>query len=150
MSPVSVLICPPFPSLSRKLVVYASTQLDSVRTDRRGSAGRPGRRRHVLLQHGPLHGINLDLTADPVQTFVWTGTNPTGTGFGGPLGSLPTPQVGSTTDTNSDWIASGRSNIPDVRPFYGISSVLSVPQTVPEPSSLTMLGTALSVCLAIG
>ena len=35
-------------------------------------------------------------------------------------------------------------------PFYGISSVLTVPQAVPEPSSLAMLGTALSAGLAIG
>ena len=34
--------------------------------------------------------------------------------------------------------------------LYGISSVLTVPQSVPEPSALAMLGTALSVGLAIG
>src|SRR5262249_31299985 len=110
----------------------------------------------VGLWSGALvHEINLDLAANPVSpiTFVWTGTNPTGTGFGGPLGT-PTPLVGSTIDSDDDWIASGRSNSGDPRNLYGISSVLTVavPDTavVPEPSTLTMLGTALSVGLAIG
>ena len=85
-----------------------------------------------------VHQINLDLAANLVPTFVWTGTNPTGTGFGRPLGSPPTPQVGSTTDSDGSWIDSGRSNLDDSRPFYGISSVLTVPQAVPEPSSLTI------------
>ena len=98
-----------------------------------------------------LHEIDLDLAANPVPpfTFVWSGTNSFGTGFGGPLGS-PTPLVGSPFFTNDAWIASGRSNSGDARPFYGITSVFTVPQAVPEPSTLTMLGTALSVGLAIG
>ena len=98
-----------------------------------------------------VHAVNLDLAANLVQTFVWTGTNPTGTGFGGPLGSPPTPQVGSTTNADGAWIDSGRSNLGDFRPFYGISSVLTVPQSVvPEPSTLTLLIAALTVCLSIG
>jgi len=75
-----------------------------------------------------VHEINLDLAANPVHTLVWTGTNPVGTGFGGPLGS-GTPQVGSTTDTDGSWVSSGRSNSGDLRALYGISSVLTVPQT---------------------
>jgi len=96
-----------------------------------------------------VHEINLDLAANPVSPlfFVWTGTNPTGTGFGGPLGS-GTPQVGSTTNTNGAWVSSGRSPSGDLRNLYGISSVLTV--AVPEPSTLTLLGTALGVGLAIG
>jgi hypothetical protein len=100
-----------------------------------------------------VHQINRDLAGNPVDPtfFVWTGTNPTGTGFGGPLGS-PTPQTGATTDTAASWISSGRSRSGDLRNLYGISSVLTVPQTVgiPEPSTLTMLGTAVGVGLAIG
>ena len=98
-----------------------------------------------------VHAINLDLAGDPVPpfTFVWTGTNPFGTGFGGPLGSA-TPQTGSPFDTFDSWIDSGRSPGGDLRPLYGISSVLTAPQSVPEPSALAMLGTALSVGLAIG
>jgi hypothetical protein len=98
-----------------------------------------------------LHEIDLDLAANPVPpfTFVWSGTNSFGTGFGGPLGS-PTPLLGSPFFTNDAWIASGRSNSGDSRPLYGITSVLTVPQAVPEPSTLTMLGTDLSVGLAIG
>ena len=45
-----------------------------------------------------VHQINLDLAANPVQTFVWTGTNPTGTGFGGPLG-LPQPRKSAPPPT---------------------------------------------------
>jgi PEP-CTERM motif len=99
-----------------------------------------------------VHAINLDLAGNPVDPvfFVWTGTNPFGTGFGGPLGSPPTPQVGSTTQTGDAWVSSGRSDLRDLRQLYGISSVLTVPQSVPEPSTLTMLGTALSLGLAIG
>lgn len=97
-----------------------------------------------------LHQINLDLAANPVNIFVWTGTNPTGTGFGGPLGTL-TPQVGASSDSDGSWISSGRSNSGDLRPLYGISSVLTVPQAaaVPEPSALTILGTMLSAGLFI-
>jgi hypothetical protein len=98
-----------------------------------------------------LHPINLDLAGNivPPFNFVWTGTNPTGTGFGGPLASV-TPQVGSTTDTGGAWVSSGRSNSGDLRNLYGISPVLTVPETVPEPSTLTMLAIALSLGVAIG
>ena len=44
------------------------------------------------------HQIDLDLAGNIVHTFVWTGTNFFGTGFGGPLGSA-TPQTGANTDT---------------------------------------------------
>ena len=104
----------------------------------------------MLRMSGSL--INLDLAGSPVDPlfFVWTGTNPTGTGFGGPLGS-GTPQVGSTTDTLGAWVSSGRSPNGDLRHVYGISSVLIVAQSsVPEPSTLTLLGAAHSVGVAIG
>jgi len=96
------------------------------------------------------HAINLDLAGNPVDPlfFVWTGTNPTGTGFGGPLGSAR-PQTGSTTDTLGAWISSGSSPSGDLRHVYAISSILTVSQSsVAEPSILTLLGTALSVAFA--
>jgi hypothetical protein len=97
-----------------------------------------------------LQAIKLDLAGNPVPpfTFVWSGTNSFGTGFGGPLGS-PTPLVGSPFFTNDAWIASGRSPSGDLRNLYGISTDLVVSSAVPEPSSLVLLGTALSVGLAI-
>jgi len=96
-----------------------------------------------------VHAIDLDLAGDTPSPFffVWTGTNPTGTGFGGPLGAA-TPQVGSITDADGAWVSSGRSPSGDLRNLYGISSVLTVP--APEPSTLTLLGTALGVCLSVG
>jgi hypothetical protein len=99
-----------------------------------------------------LHAINLDLAAQPPPTFdnfVWTGTNPFGTGFGGALGD-PRAQVGSIIFSDASWVASGTDNSPGRRPLYGISSILTVPQAVPEPSTLAMLGTALGAGLAIG
>lgn len=96
------------------------------------------------------HQINLDVAGNPVSSlnFVWTGTNPTGTGFGGPLGTLR-PQVGSSTDTGGAWVSSGSSPSGDLRNFYGISSVLTVPTSAPEPSSLTMLG-MVALAIAVG
>lgn len=93
------------------------------------------------------HPIHLDLDGNPVDPlfFVWTGTNPFGTGFGGPLGS-PRPQTGSTTDTLDAWVASGSSPGADPRHLYGISTVLTVPEaTVPGPSAFTLLGTAIAI-----
>jgi hypothetical protein len=98
-----------------------------------------------------VHAINLDLAGNAVDPlfFVWTGTNPFGTGFGGPLGSAR-PQTGATTSINGAWVSSGSSPGGDARHVYGISPVLTVPLVaVPEPSALTMLGAALSVGLAI-
>ena len=100
-----------------------------------------------LWQAAIVHPINLDLdgnVADPLF-FVWTGTNPFGTGFGGQLGSAR-PQTGSVTDTSGAWVASGSSPSGDMRHLYGISPVLIVPQsTVPEPSTLTLLGMAIAI-----
>lgn len=100
-----------------------------------------------LWQGAIAHPIHLDLDGNPVDPlfFVWTGTNPFGTGFGGPLGS-PRPQTGSTTDTLDAWVASGSSPGADPRHLYGISTVLTVPEaTVPGPSAFTLLGTAIAI-----
>jgi hypothetical protein len=103
-----------------------------------------------LWSRSVLHQINLDLAGHPVDPtfFVWTGTNPTGTSFGGPLDSAR-PLTGSTTDTLVAWVSSGTSPGGDLRNLYGISSVLTSAPAVPEPSTLTMLGTALTLGLAI-
>jgi hypothetical protein len=78
-----------------------------------------------------LHAIDLDLAGNPADPvfFVWTGTNPSGTGFGGALGTA-TPQTGSSTDSDGAWISSGRSPSGDLRNLYGISTVLTVPTEV--------------------
>ena len=104
-----------------------------------------------LWSEAIVHAIDLDLAGNPVDPvfFVWTGTNPFGTGFGGPLGSAR-PQTGATTSTDGAWVSSGSSPAGDLRHVYGISSVLTVPvAAVPEPSSLAMLGASLSLGLAL-
>ena len=76
-----------------------------------------------------VHEINLDLAANPVQTFRLDRYESHRHRVRRAARVPPTPQVGSTTDTDGAWIDSGRSNIGDFRPFYGISSVLTVPQS---------------------
>ena len=83
-----------------------------------------------------VHAINLDLAGNPVPpfTFVWTGTNPTGTGFGGPLGLRNAANRFHHRHLDA-WVSSGRSPGGDLRHLYGISSVLTVPQSRPRAFS---------------
>jgi hypothetical protein len=76
---------------------------------------------------------------------VWTGTTPSGAGdpnlqLGNSSGSA---ELGSTTHVNSSWVSV--FPFPTAQPavLYGISQVLTVQSYVPEPSSLSMAGTAI-------
>jgi hypothetical protein len=92
--------------------------------------------------------IELSERGNEVFAPVYTGTTPTGQaanpGFtSGPLGGSMTGAVttGHTGVTNSQWVADSSFGASTVWPFYGISSVLTVPQpaAIPEPASVALV-----------
>ena len=100
-----------------------------------------------------VHAINLDLAGDPVDLRSrLSGPARIPSALGLVDRSDPQRRKLGSTLRQFRQLDSLRSQRPggDLRPLYGISLVLSVPQSVPEPSALAMLGTALSVGLAIG
>ena len=99
-----------------------------------------------------LHAINLDLAANPVDPSTSFGPVriPPAPGSAGRSGlGKAASRAPPPTPTAPGYPRAAAAAV-TLRHFYGISSVLTVPQAVPEPSALTMLGTALSVGLAIG
>jgi hypothetical protein len=80
---------------------------------------------------------------------VWTGTKPDGTSDG-PLGDV-VATLGNTSSTDGTWVQAGFQFTDDFFvPLYGISQVLTVSASVPEPSTLLIAGTAISVVAAVG
>src|SRR5262249_4362043 len=71
-----------------------------------------------------------------IVRFVWTGTDPFGTGFGGPLGSAR-PQTGSTTDTLGAWVSSLRAAAPaaTLDMFTGSQPTSSSRASYPSPQA---------------
>ena len=78
--------------------------------------------------------------------FVWTGTSPSGTAQA-ELGGANV-EYGYDTQSNSDWVVYiGTVPSSDSEPIYGISAVLTVAGTVPEPSTGVLAGMGSAIAL---
>jgi len=85
------------------------------------------------------------------QSLPWTGTFVNGFGvFTQTLGTA-NPILGNNLITSGDWVQQGEgSSNGDLETMYGISQVLVVQASVPEPSTLLMAATAVSAGCAFG
>ena len=96
--------------------------------------------------------INEDLSGAHISNFVWTGTETDGLAsvafyLGGPGGAV----VGNSALADQEWVSEAEGSPPSLQsPLYGISQVLTVQGTVPEPSTLLMAGMAISAGCAFG
>ena len=99
-----------------------------------------------------INPIILDLAgANNGALGVWTGTTASGTGDANlQLGAGVDSQLGLSGFVNSRWVSDEAFISGDRLPLYGISQVLIVQSSVPEPSSLLMAVTALSAGCAFG
>ena len=101
-----------------------------------------------LWTDGLLAPIDEDLTGAIHPAYTWTGTDGYGYGYN-PLGASPYVASGNTGSVQSDWINGGTLPAADSLSMFGISQVLTVEaSSVPEPSSLVLLGAASLVTLA--
>ena len=92
--------------------------------------------------------INTDLAGiTPIPPSTWTGTSSTGLAVAGAALGDARSTIGDVTSTGPSWVNFG--SVPSTSSFslYGISQVLTV---VPEPSSVTLMGTALGLVVAFG
>jgi hypothetical protein len=77
---------------------------------------------------------------------VWTGTNPEGgsaRGFYQEMGSAlygGNVRKGNSGSTNGSWLEGSSGQSATLKGIYGISGVLTVPSTVPEPSTAMLAG----------
>jgi hypothetical protein len=85
--------------------------------------------------HQLLHRLNEDLTGHTLSTNPWTGTTQGGTINGGNVLGGFFSVYGSTTQTNNYWVVGGAGQTTNQLPLYAISTELTVPQAVPEPST---------------
>jgi PEP-CTERM motif len=96
-----------------------------------------------------LNPIDMDLSGNMANVFVWTGTLFDGTTTSGvPLGnSSGFAGFGSDSTASSNWVFEDLVQTPTSLDLYGISQVLPV-AGVPEPSTLFMAGMAIIAGLA--
>ena len=104
-----------------------------------------------------LNYIRLSIDGSQNVAPVWTGTNAQGTQDGpyylgnttttSPNGPIATQ--GRAGNTDSSWITFGVVNEPTRVPayFYGISTVLTVPSSVPEPSTILPMAMGMTTLL---
>jgi hypothetical protein len=89
-----------------------------------------------------MNPIHETIEAIPYFSDVWTGTN-SGGDRSRPLGDARSSTTGSASFIGASWIDDG-SNQPSAEfPLFGISGVLTVPQSVPEPSSMLLILTGM-------
>ena len=96
--------------------------------------------------------IFTDLNGQLVHGQIWTGTNADGVTVPGRALGDASAVVGSNRQISAGWIDTGVDSFISSHSLYGISQVLTVSltqQTVPEPSSIVMLGMALLVAAYI-
>jgi hypothetical protein len=98
--------------------------------------------------------ILLDDTGAFRDGIVFTGTTANGeSSFSGPLGgaAILITELGfsSIVTTNRQWVTVGQGAATTARSFYGVSSVLTVPDVpssrVPEPTSLSLMAAGLLI-----
>jgi len=100
--------------------------------------------------HTPLDApINVDENGNGVpETAVWTGTDATGSGEPGfELGVFGVAGDGDNQKTNSLAFFQGHVIEANQFPMYAISSVLTVPVAVPEPSTGGLIALVLAALL---
>ena len=98
-----------------------------------------------------LNPINEDINGQTVSAQnVWTGTVSTGAGSPGLTLGSAVPWVGSTNSAASTWVSFGLVPQSNTLAMYGISQILVVPASVPEPSGMLLLGTGFVILLACG
>jgi hypothetical protein len=96
------------------------------------------------------HLIDEDLTGLQIGGRSWTGTLSNGSGASGRELGASLPITGDTGLTDSGWVDASSDRTSDsTLSMYGISEVLTVPQSqsVPEPSSAILVAAAVGVGL---
>lgn len=91
-----------------------------------------------------------DANGNVQSVVVYTGSDPFGNGFSGPLGCNCGVDWGRSNLTTGGWIGNNGRGIGQTAslPFYALSAELTVP-SVPEPATLTMFGIGLVAALRL-